>query len=165
LKAKSGTRRPLAFRVAPEIHQRLEEASRASGRSIAQEAELKIEQALRDERGFRENLTFCFGSHGSAVLEMIGFLMRERGDWIDDPSAFDDVKRQVDTIFAAIKPPGEPTERILDAGHTAVAFLGRLFSVNPNAVYFRWHLQLRERLGSAAVKRIMTWLHSLKVSS
>jgi hypothetical protein len=166
LRAKKERRRVLSFRVSPEIHQRLEEASRASGRSVAQEAELRIEQALRDERGFRENLDFAFGRQGAAVAEMTGFLMRARGDdWANDANAYADVKRQVDTIFAAIKPPGEPTERILDAGLEAVSLLGKLFSVAPNAAFFRWSYELRERLGSAAIHRIMKWLASVKVSS
>lgn len=166
LKAKNGpVRVPLSFRVSHAVQQRLAAESAASGRSIAQEAELRLEQALCDERSFNENLTHVFGDNGSAVLQLIGFLMRQSGDWIDDPTAYARIRRQVDVILDAVKPPGEPAPRILDAGVEAVTLLGQLFSVSPNAVFLRWSIELRRLLGPAAPGRIAAWLASVRVPS
>ena len=165
LRAKSGSdaapaRHGMSFRVSQAVRQALVAASEQSGRSISQEAELRLEMALRDERGFRDNLDHVFGPQGAAVLQMIGFLMRQDGDWIEDPMKFALMRRRIGLILDAIQPPEVPSivEGELGALGDVRQIFHQLFARNPNAVWLRWHLELRERLGDAAVGRIMRWL-------
>jgi predicted HicB family RNase H-like nuclease len=45
----SGERTPLGLRVAPEIKRKLEAAAMESGRSLSQEAELRLERSFEHE--------------------------------------------------------------------------------------------------------------------
>jgi hypothetical protein len=147
----------LTVRVSPDVRRALEEAAARSGRAISSEAEHALERALRDERSFDDNLVYVFGRQGGALLEVIGFMMRQRGDWLDDPAAFAAMRRRVDLVFDAVAPAGVvPADGSVDAD--VEALLGRLFRVNPNAVWFRWAIHLHERLGAGAATRIMRWI-------
>jgi len=156
--ALADERRGLSLRVSRRVRELLEAASRQSGRSLSQEAELRLEQALQDERSFQDNLDYVFGSQGAALLGLIGFLMRQEGDWLDEPLAYATMRRRIELILDAAAPAGEARAADSAADADVMRLLRQLFSVSPNAVWFRWHLYLRERLGNDAVGRIARWL-------
>jgi hypothetical protein len=147
----------MTIRVSPDVRRDLGEAATRSGRAISNEAEHRLEQALRDERSFDDNLAYVFGVQGAGLLEVVGFLMRRRGDWIDDAQAFADMRRRVDLVLDAVAPAGAAQAEAAVDGEVE-ALLGKLFRLSPSAIWFRWSVHLRERLGSGAVTRIMKWL-------
>jgi hypothetical protein len=156
--ALADERHGLSLRVSRRVREQLEAASRMSGRSLSQEAELRLESALQDERSFRDNLDYVFGRQGSAVLQMIGFLMREEGDWLDDASAFEAMRYRIHYILKAVGPPETPPVEDPKILRAPRQLLQRLFAQSPDPVWFRWSIELRERLGPAVVARVGKWL-------
>ena len=153
-----GPRQPLSFRIGPETRARLEEASARSGRSIAQEAELLVESALLDEHHQRDSLEGRFGRQGAAIFELLQIFMAGRGDWLEDPAFFADVRGHLDAILDAVAPrpaAPHPADPNVNRSGRVRAVFGELFAPAPTAAWFRLSLLLRERLGPAAVARII----------
>jgi hypothetical protein len=92
--SEPGERVPLSFRVTPEFKARIDRAAALSGRSTAQEIELRLEHSLADPP---------YPSEIVALAELLGRVMFETGDsiaganrwsghgstpWLADPYAF-----------------------------------------------------------------------------
>ena len=75
-KPKPGERVPLGLRVTPEMKKRLEKAAIRNGRSISQEAELRLERSLDVSR----HLVIAQGDLWSPVLVHKGNLLVALGD-------------------------------------------------------------------------------------
>jgi hypothetical protein len=125
--------------MAPESKARIERAARESGRSMAQEIELRLEQSFERETQAQHFSDLYFGRELAALLEMIGRAMRDtgahtaahsasRGDgsrnWLENPYGFDRAIRAVAKVLDALRPPGkvvvparlsEPEIRLADA--------------------------------------------------
>ena len=80
-KPKPGERVPLGLRVTPEMKKRLERAAIKNGRSISQEAELRLERSLDVSR----HLVIAQGDLWSPILIHKGNLLVALGD---DPSDY-----------------------------------------------------------------------------
>jgi hypothetical protein len=153
----------LTIRVSPDVRRALEDAAAFSGRSISSEAEQRVEAGLAGERHFTEVLAQVAGVQGSALLELIGHMMRQQGDWLDDASAFSTMRRRIDLLLDAVAPPAPPGDAQGDPWASpevaeVEALLARLFKLNPNAVWFRWAGDLQDRLGVDVTRRIMRWV-------
>ena len=116
-----GERLPLGLRVTKETKRRLDAAARASGRSQSQEAELRLEHTLNDEKSVLDVLELMYGRRWTGLLLMLacaGQLTGTRGvfvsqwnlqggeDWLADPYAYDQMVRAVNFILEAFRPEG-----------------------------------------------------------
>ena len=155
LAPEKGERYSLGLRVSEEMRQHLVAASKASGRSLSQEAELRLEIALRDERSFRDNLDYVAGREGSAVLQLFAYIMHEQGPWIEDPAAFATIRGCINSILDKLEPEGVvPTSGAVAEGKV-LQLLGQLLAEGlQHPVWFKWMLELRERLPEPAVARV-----------
>jgi hypothetical protein len=119
--AEAGKRYPLNMRTTFEVRRELERAAAATGRSLAQEAEHRIQQTFQNQKVLQEALDLAFGPQISGLLMVIGDVMRATaqtvafttsGDpsienWTEEPLIYDAVVRAVSTVFDQHHPSGE----------------------------------------------------------
>jgi hypothetical protein len=120
--AVHGKRYPLNMRTTFELRRELEAAANASGRSLAQEAELRIERSFRDQRFIFEILEAVYGRGAAGILSVIGHVMKIAGrnvgfaatqtlegaeHWWNDPYAYDQVVRGINRILREAAPDGK----------------------------------------------------------
>jgi hypothetical protein len=119
--AEVGKRYPLNMRTTFEVRRELERAAAATGRSLAQEAEHRIQQTFQNQKILQEALDLSFGPEISGLLMVIGDVMRttaqtvaftSTGDpsienWSEYPLIYDAVARAVATVFEQHNPRGE----------------------------------------------------------
>lgn len=116
----------MSLRVSPEIKRRLDQAAAVSGRSLSQEAEMRLEQSFRDQALLSQLLELAFGRQLAGVLVTAGHAMRYASrdvDWFDrwaggvsgtdwswtkNPWAFDEMVRAMNDAIAPLRPEGEP---------------------------------------------------------
>jgi len=105
-----------------EIRQKLEQAAAESGRSLAQEAEFRIDRSFVEQQLLIEALEMAYGPELSGVLLVLGetmaiagrqaAFMKSLGDkraenWSQSPYAFSQIVQAADRVFEAIKPDGD----------------------------------------------------------
>jgi hypothetical protein len=120
----AGKRYPLNIRTTVEIRRYLESAAQSSGRSLAQEAELRIERSFHDQKLMIEALALTYGPELAAILQMMGEVMKLRGqdaafkatttlegaqNWWSNPYAFAQAKLAAEDLLDKIKPAGDPS--------------------------------------------------------
>ena len=84
---------PMSFRVTPEFKAKLDQAANESGRSLAQEIELRLERSFDEERHLTDILELGFGQQAAALMLAIGHVVREMAPlprpggpgWLSDP--------------------------------------------------------------------------------
>jgi hypothetical protein len=111
-----GERVPLGLRVTPELKRRLDAATRATGRSQSQEAEVRLERSFDRQDLITEVLSVAFDRPSAGIILAIGHLMHCAGSqhhalylgdvqhWTEDPAAFDDAVEAALTFLQAVKP-------------------------------------------------------------
>src|SRR6267378_3796536 len=72
-----GERVPMSFRVTPGFKEKLDRAARESGRSLAQEIELRLERSLDEERHLADALEIGFGRQVAGLMLAIGYVIKE----------------------------------------------------------------------------------------
>jgi hypothetical protein len=119
--AEVGKRYPLNMRTTFEVRRELERAAAVTGRSLAQEAEHRIQQTFQNQKVLQEALDLSFGPQISGLLMVIGDVMRttaqtvsftSAGDpsienWSEDPVVYGAVAKAVATVFDQHNPQGE----------------------------------------------------------
>jgi hypothetical protein len=155
---------PMSFRVTPEFKGRLDGWAAASGRSLAQEIELRLEQSDRSSVNLlREALELAYGSQGAGLLLLIakvlqGEVLRSGGhldsDWLNDRTIFDRVVAAINQLFMRIEPEGDARDL---PGETPQHAVDRLFIGLADETFFPmapWRTRMTELLGSAAMERV-----------
>jgi hypothetical protein len=119
----AGKRFPLNMRTTFEVRTQLEAAAKASGRSLAQEAEYRIERTFLDQRSLCEALDLAYGAEPAGLLLVMGEVMKDAGrsagafatgslhgaeTWWDNAYAFDQAAQAATKILDAAKPDGAP---------------------------------------------------------
>jgi hypothetical protein len=131
---KDQKRIPLSVRITPEMRDRLVSTAKGDGRSITQEVELLLEQALSDKRRIPDILELAYGPWIAGLLIGLGYAMKEAGrvahmqkalghvsiaasgpaalleeleNWPADPHAFNQAVKAAITLFEAVRPEGE----------------------------------------------------------
>jgi hypothetical protein len=118
--AEVGKRYPLNMRTTFEVRRELEQAAAATGRSLAQEAEYRIQRTFQNQKVLQEALDLSFGPQISGLLMIIGDVMRATAqtasfakngnpsleNWSEDPAVFDEVAKEVAVVFAMHHPGG-----------------------------------------------------------
>jgi hypothetical protein len=106
----------MSFRVTPGFKATLDRAAKESGRSLAQEIELRLERSLDEERHLTDVLELVFGRRTAGLMLAIGVLIsglepaREPGDvgWFSNPDAFRVIVEGINLLLQAIDPHAHP---------------------------------------------------------
>lgn len=127
-----GPRVMVGTRLSAELKQRIEEAMQQSGRSQAQEIELRLEQSFYKQALLGEALSLTFDERLAGIVLMVGLAMDRAGgnaardivnhmsgrddpieDWIEDGwtgsgYAYDQALQAAIILLEALRPPGSP---------------------------------------------------------
>jgi hypothetical protein len=140
--------------MSPWLRQQLELRTRATGRSMASELELLVEQRLREERPIPAAWEAAYARQTSALLWILGEIMRAAGEgWLTDPQAYDETEAEIRQILGLLDPLGR-SGRKARPGTPAYKLLWRYFGPNPrpaDALQAQW---LNGYLGEAAKRLI-----------
>jgi hypothetical protein len=93
-------RRTLTTRITDETRTKLDEAAAASGRSLAQEIELRLDRSFT-EGVLAESLELSFGRETAAVMLAVAFAMRRVSPLVGLPAANDEAGFTFDAAFIA----------------------------------------------------------------
>ena len=148
-KSGAGKRYPLNMRTTKAIRDKLEKAAAASGRSLAQEVELRLEQSFFSQELMIGGLELAYGRQLAGVLLLLGeaiqlscknsialMILTRPGasdftkdfpfptNWIDTPVVFDEALLCVITILRALRPSPQ-VELIMDLEGPGVNDVGK----------------------------------------
>ncbi len=104
----------MSFRVTPEFKVKLDRTAKESGRSLAQEIELRLERSLDEERHLTDALELGFGRQVAGLMLAIGYLARGGGagtlarPLLSDSDVFRDMAESIDLLLQAIGPDAHP---------------------------------------------------------
>lgn len=169
---KPGERVPLGLRVTPEVKRLLDATALRSGRSQSQEAELRIEYSLRDDRSLFDLLDHIYGAETAALLTSFGEVIKAIGlpapqlalarskeeqpnaTWLNDPFLFDEIVKALNIFLEALRPAGDrsPPKRyeiqLEDCGKKHAHKMLELLAGRepPNAELQRWAPRWRSKL-------------------
>lgn len=116
-----GERHALGLRVTKETKAQLDAAAKASGRSLSQEAELRLEHTFKAGNAVFDALDLAYGRHWTGILLAISNLVQVTGsravflsqwkvdsgeDWETDPYAYDQVVRGITLVLESFRPKG-----------------------------------------------------------
>src|SRR5215831_17637075 len=115
-----GERVPMSFRVPSELKEMMDQAAEKSGRSVAQEIELRLQNSFRSERVLDEVIDLHFGhANGELLLSVFGAVLNaateawrtqsHTGDWIDDTATQKAVASLLRSLAAGLDGSAEPT--------------------------------------------------------
>jgi hypothetical protein len=109
------------FRSRAALHQKLGMAAKASGRSISEEIEYRLERSFENERRVYE----VFGDRDVyGIMRVIGAAIHEAGSaagfyathsldgaagWLRQPWAYDQAVKAAMRVFDALRPEGDPS--------------------------------------------------------
>jgi hypothetical protein len=121
--AGPGEKTTLSLRVTPELKRRIDDAAKASGRNLSQEAEARLDHSFRDEQQIEQALGLAYGRQLAGLILVLARAMSDAirnsnlaqvlsasatsSHWPRSPWEFDQAKIAVDTILEAFRPPGE----------------------------------------------------------
>jgi TraY domain len=158
----------VGFRSPSILKAKLEQAAKASGRSLSTEAQFRLEQSFRGETGLYEALQLAFGKQGSEFLLLLGRALRNapffisltpEDDWLSNPSAYAAAACQIELILEVLRPPGDAVPAIPAQAEEQAARLlwGLGGSAPPNTPLAAWGQAAREALGPAVAARAAAW--------
>jgi predicted transcriptional regulator len=116
---KPGERVPLSLRVTAELKQKLDAAAEKSGRSQAQETELRLERSFEREELLSEALVLAYGEQAAGLILLLGTAMdmagrfshfaatRKHTSWVENPYAFDQAAQAALKLIEAARPAGD----------------------------------------------------------
>ncbi len=112
-----GKRKTLSTRITPELRDKLEAASKASGRSLSQEIELRLDRSFETDVQLHEAFG---GEHLYALARMIAAILAliestSGKTWKTDRQTFEEVKAVIDKTLEALGPtaPTAPNDQKL----------------------------------------------------
>ena len=111
-------RKTTSTRITPETRARLEEGAAQSGRSLAQEIEVRLEQSFAEEKSRAaisdEAVGGVYASFGKLEIFLVARLLANAiqtieavtgKNWMDDPEAHRQTQEACKTILDAFRPP------------------------------------------------------------
>lgn len=136
-----GERVGLSLRVTPQTKRALDAAAESQGRSLSQEAEVRLERSFQAEDLLPQLLEAAFGRQQAGLLLILGRVMRdagfysgaklgqpfiEGGNWFGNHAAYIQANEAARRVMDALAPPANteaPT-----AAEAEIAGLGRMFA-------------------------------------
>jgi hypothetical protein len=122
LAVEEGERRHFGFRVTPEMKAHIEAAAKASGRSMSQEVEFRLEQTKERLDLLPDVLRLRFGELG-AIVALVGYAMERSGrhaawvtsqgnnaqgdGWLSDATAYDAAVKSAVRVLEVFRPKGD----------------------------------------------------------
>lgn len=118
----AGERVPLSLRVTADAKQRLEASAEQNGRSLSQEAEVRLEQSFRDDDLLPQLMAAAYGERLAGILMMMGsamsmvgrqagfaqtFTLEGSANWIDQPWPYLQAQYAAEHILDTLRPEGE----------------------------------------------------------
>jgi hypothetical protein len=115
LAVDEGKRYPLSLRTTKDLKEKLESASRVSGRSIAQEVEHRLEQSFKTEANIADAIAAAMGGKSLAALfrlmgaaaELVELRMGGKS-WVNDAVTFYAVQKAWQRLINQFGPPPHP---------------------------------------------------------
>ena len=114
LPAESVKRHALGLRTTKALKDALLRASEQSGRSLAQEIELRLERSLDSQHHLAEVLELGFGRQVAGIMLAMGYVMktvlfadqtvRQPDGWLSSPRAFSEVAQSINALLQVIDP-------------------------------------------------------------
>lgn len=111
---KDQKRTPTSLRIAPSLRERLESAAAENGRSITQEAELRLDQTFLIQDLLDQVLDLAFSHVNADLLQILGTIVKKAslaaraigGDyyWRDDGSVFKATQDLIAEVFSELRP-------------------------------------------------------------
>lgn len=170
LPAEQGKRHPLNIRTTRELKDLLRRAANSSGRSVAQEIEVRLEHSFRDEARAELFLAAVYGRQLAAVLDLLGHAARSaighaaiEGDWLADPAACARARGAVIKVATGLCPQTGPAAAEVVGAETARAWLAEVKAAPPSPSILSAAEEgsmkhaaraIREQLGAGAAERI-----------
>jgi hypothetical protein len=123
-----GERVAMSFRVTPELKAKLDRAAETSGRSLAQEIELRLERSLDAQHQLVDALGLAFGRQVAALVLLMGLVTKQTvffareprrpGDQasISNAFVFAHVTSAINEVLRRIEPAGDykaPSGKVL----------------------------------------------------
>jgi hypothetical protein len=103
----------MSLRVTPATKLALEATAAASGRSLSQEAEFRIDQSFRNQEYLDQAMALAYGPRLTVLLAVMGRAMNEIGrlapfpsNWMDQPHIFQEAAGAAGEVIDAFRPPG-----------------------------------------------------------
>lgn len=110
-----------SMRLPVGLKERLDDAAKASGRSLTQEVELRIEQSFKQQDLLPELLALAYGRETAGLLFALAAVLVAVGreaaftkgglkgasSWFDEPYAFDQALNAVRGMLEALRPHGD----------------------------------------------------------
>src|ERR1700687_5673936 len=81
-----GERVPMSFRVTPELKEKIDRVAGGSGRSVAQEIEIRLEQSFRDAASLDQAIDLAYGPRLAVLLAVMARAMNEIGRHAEFPA-------------------------------------------------------------------------------
>lgn len=114
-------RHAFGFRTTKRIKDMIEHASRESGRSIAHEIEMRIENSFYDEYLADQCFEAAYGKRAAALMRLVAWAMHSAGtaatefqypnrSWYLYPQPYDQVVKAAIGVLERFRPEGNPKE-------------------------------------------------------
>ena len=110
-------RRTLTTKITESTRRNLEDAAAATGRSLSQEIEFRLDESLLEDDARRDREERAYGgAHTHALLRLLGdtikgIEMQTSGTWTEDRYTFDQVRLGIQTFLDALRPPESDDDR------------------------------------------------------
>lgn len=154
-----GQKSTLSIRASAGLKEQLDEASKAAGRSLSQEAELRLEHSFRNQRILIDALALTYGRVVAGLLLEAGDLLVEAGrtvgfkatgtlegaeNWLAHPLAYNEAITALGAILDASRPPGEivPLPRQFAPGNRDLQRTLDQATIEPGLGIARGHIAL-----------------------
>jgi hypothetical protein len=163
---KDQKRIPLSMRTTPSTRARLEAAAAENGRSITQEAEIRLDQSFGTQDLLDQVLELTFGRIDGDLVYVLGKILQTATSqanvfthaqcWCDDPSAFKATETFIKSLFDRLRPKADA-----DDGRAEIIqyFTGR--AIIQELAGDKWISERSERLGYRA-NAVDEWRQQIK---
>jgi hypothetical protein len=178
LSAESVKRHALGIRTTKALKDALLRASEESGRSLAQEIELRLERSIDNQKHLAEVLELVFGRQVAGIMLAIGYVMKEvlfadpalkqPDGWLSNSRAFGEVAQSITALLQVTDPDVNlprlaELRKVFDTGDSTSELLALTVAeaiafpdvqVDLEIIEIPWAAVIRSWLGDAAIARL-----------
>lgn len=145
----------LTTRITEAMRAKIEDAATASGRSLSQEIELRLDRSFQTQDFLADAQRLAYGRQGATFLRLIGEFVRAgasraltvESDWLSDATAYNVTERAIVRVLDRLRPQGNPMERAETPERLADRLLWILGTENPDDGEAPWAASMRAGFG------------------